>query len=99
MHERRRKQDILRETEEGNRKAEKQGKEKKRKKQMDKEMKLGNSTISTISYYDICFISNLICGGFFFFLFLFFLLTIPFKSLLNLPQECKNGSFPRQFHD
>lgn len=68
MHERRRKQDILRETEEGNRKAEKQGKEKKRKKQMDKEMKLGNSTIS---YYDICFISNLICGGFFFFFFFF----------------------------
>lgn len=61
MHERRRRQDILRETEEGNRKAEKQGKDKKRKKQMGEEMKLRNSTIS---YYDICFTGCLISEGF-----------------------------------
>lgn len=62
MHERRRRQDILRKediliTEEGNRKAEKQGKD-KRKKQIGEEMKLGNTTIC---YYDICFISSLMC--------------------------------------
>lgn len=61
MHERRRRQDILRKediliTEEGNRKTEKQGKD-KRKKQIGEEMKLGNTTIC---YYDICFISSLI---------------------------------------
>lgn len=29
---------------------------------------------------------------------LFFLvLTVPFKSLLKLPWECKNGSFSRQY--
>lgn len=26
-----------------------------------------------------------------------FVLTFPFKSLLKLPQEFKNGSFPRQY--
>lgn len=90
MQERSRKQDVLKEIEEGNWEAEKQGEEKKTKKQMGEEMKSGNTFIN---YYEICFISSLIKLVFLF----VFVLTVPFKLLLNLPQECKNGSFPRQF--